>query len=343
MNIRKNVLLKNLTTFKIGGMAKYFTEVRNEKELKNAVNFAKEKKLPIFILGGGSDILVSDKGVDGLVISYKDLSIKFEKLNEESMLVISGAGTKWDDLVEQCVEKGLQGIECMSGIPGTVGASPIQNIGAYGQELKDVFVSLKAFNITNNKVINFNRDDCKFGYRDSVFKNSKYWQKYVIMEITLELVSGGNPAVKYESLSKYFIENNINNCTLEEVRNAVLDIRSSKFENPLEKGNAGSFFKNPIINKKSFENIKNKYPEIPFILNSDGTYKTFAAWYIENAGLKGMKFGNAQVSDKHALILLNATGNAKAKEIVNLAKIITDKTYKLFKIKLEPEVQYIGF
>ncbi len=343
MNFKENVSFKKLTTFKIGGPAKYYVEVSSEEELKESVDFAKERKLNIFILGGGSDILVSDRGFDGLVIKYKDDSIKFEESSSSGKVHVTvGAGTVWDDLVRLTVDKELGGIECMSGIYGSVGAAPIQNIGAYGQELKDSFVSLNAYEISSKKFVKFDKAACKFAYRDSVFKSKAYWQKYVIINICLELSTNVKPIIKYESLANYLLDKNISDPSLKEVRSAVLAIRSGKFENPEEVGNAGSYFKNPILQKADFESLRKKFQEVPFIENPDGTYKTFAGWYIENVGFKGKRIGDAQVSDKHALILLNSTGKATAEEIKSLEKEIIKVVLDKYNVKLEPEVQHIA-
>ncbi len=344
MKILENFSMKDLTTFKIGGNARYYAEVKSKDELNEAIEFAKSNKLPIFILGGGSDILVNDTGFAGLVISYKDSSINFEEnQNNNKVMVTAGAGMEWDKLVEICVERNMQGVECLSGIPGTVGASPVQNIGAYGQELKDSFVSLNAYDSTENKFVVFDYEACKFEYRDSFFKMKNNWQKYLITDITLELTKGGNPILEYDSLKNYFVEKNTINPSLNEVRKAVLDIRKTKFEDPKLVGNAGSFFKNPIINSTIRNDLLLTYPELPSFDLGNGKFKCFAGWFLEKAGWKGKTQGNAKVSSMHALILLNANGNATAKEVKTLAdKIIGDIKIK-FNITLEPEVQFIGF
>ncbi len=340
MKRSENVKLADHTTFKIGGVAKYFFEVGNETEILEVAGFAKENKLPIFVIGEGSDILVNDNGFDGIIVKYIGQDLEFKENNKKTLVTVE-AGMVWDVLVEKCVEKGLQGIECMSGIPGTVGAAPIQNIGAYGQELKDTFVSLIAFNISDEKFVKFSKDECKFAYRESIFKSAPYWQKFIIKSVTLALSKNSDPDVKYESLKKYLTEKNISNPTLLEVRDSVLEIRKGKFEDYRKVPNAGSFFKNPVINSDKLLNLKKKYNEIPCFDNGDGTYKCFAGWFIEQAGWKGKRVGNAQVSTKHALILLNPDSKATAMEVKELAKEIIGDVDKIFGIKLETEVQYI--
>lgn len=329
---------KELTTFRIGGRIKHFFEVKTKKEVVSAVSFAKKNKLPIFIIGGGSDILVSDNDYQGVVIRYGGESLSFV-----SNTVTSEAGVVWDKLVEETVNKGLQGIECLSGIPGTVGASPIQNIGAYGQELKDTFVGLTAYDIEKEKFVTFSKTDCEFGYRESFFKKPDGWQKFIIIDVTLRLKKDAPPEIKYDSLRNYLREKDIDNPSLIQVREAVLKIRETKFENPQKVGNAGSFFKNPIVSQKEFQKLKKESPDMPFFKNEDGTFKCFAAWFIEKAGWKGKKYKNVQVSSKHALVLINPEGKATAKEVKGLAEKISEDVYKKFGVKLELEVQYIGF
>src|SRR3989344_1400942 len=185
--VKENVLLKNLTTIKVGGVAKYYIEVKSRLQLEEAISFAINRNLKIFILGGGSDILINNKGFDGLVLKYLGTDIKFLSKNKKTTLVTAGAGMIWDDLVKICVGRNLQGIECLSGIPGSLGAAPIQNIGAYGQELKDIFVKLTAYDTKLNKFVSLNKKECQFSYRESIFKQKKNWQRYVIVDVTLML------------------------------------------------------------------------------------------------------------------------------------------------------------
>ncbi len=326
---------KDLTAFKIGGKIKHYKEVKNKEDVVDAVRFAKENKLSIFILGDGTDILASDNDFGGVVVRYTDSEIKF---NDDGT-VVSGAGANWDELVELSVEKKLQGIECLSGIPGTVGAAPIQNIGAYGQELKDTFVSLEAYDIENEKFVTLDSNYCDFGYRESVFKRRDHWQKYLICSVTLKLQRNKPGSLGYESLKK---EIQKDNPSLLEIREVVLKIRSDKFENPRVAGNAGSFFKNPIIESSEKERLESKYPGIKIFKFGD-KFKVSAGWLIEKAGWKGRSYKTASVSKKHALVLINKDWNGVANDFVELSdKIISDIKSK-FKIKLEREVQLINF
>jgi UDP-N-acetylmuramoylalanine--D-glutamate ligase/UDP-N-acetylenolpyruvoylglucosamine reductase len=326
--IRENVNLKNLTTFKIGGSARYFAEVKNDEEILGVCNFAKKNNLKIFILGGGSDVLVNDKGFDGVVIKFIG-----EKLAYEEGIITAEAGLIWDKLVEYSVKNNLEGIERMSGIPGTVGASPVQNMGAYGQEVKDTLICLRAFNFETGKFIDFLNKDCEFGYRESFFKKPDNWQKYLITAVSFKLNKNAEPITKYESLSNYLKDKKISKASLKEVRDAVLTLRKEKLENPEEFGNAGSFFKNPVV-EKEIEGI----PSYPF----GKKFKLFAGWLIDKAGWKGKTCGGAAVSSKNALFIINKSGQAKSSDVAKLANKIVESVKEKFGVTLEMEVQYIG-
>ncbi len=319
-------------------MISNYREVSDKKELVEATNFAKSEKLTIFIIGGGSDILVSDKDFDGLVIKYTG-----DKIDLNGELLTAESGVNWDDLVKYSVSKNLQGIECLSGIPGNSGAAPIQNIGAYGQELKDVFVSLTAYDIENEKFVEFDANDCGFSYRESVFKKKENWQRFVITDLTLKLNNNAGPDIKYDSLKNYLTEKGIQNPTLEDVREAVLIIRKGKFEDPKEVGNAGSFFKNPIFTKKDADELLVKYPEIPLREQEGESFKGSAGWFIEKSGWKGKTYKGAGVSPRHALILINPEGKATADDLMELSGKIIEDVHGKFGVKLEREVQLINF
>lgn len=342
MRKKQNVELKDYTTFKTGGRANYLIEVSSKGEVVKAVQFAKEKKLPIFVLGGGSDILMSDADFNGVVVRYTGDKLMVNGRGSR-VRVKAEAGMGWDKLAEESVKRNLQGIESLSGIPGTVGAAPIQNIGAYGQELKDTFVTLTAFDIEAEKFVEFDKDQCEFGYRESFFKKRENWQKYVITDITLELIRDGKPEVKYESLINYLNEKGIKNPTLSQIREAVLFLRGSKLEDPKVIGNAGSFFKNPIVEKGILEKIKKNFPDVQSYDLREGKVKLFSGWLIEKAGWKGKSLGPARVSTKNALVITNPDGRATAQEIKALADAISGNVFEKFGVRLEPEVQMINF
>lgn len=329
MKIKENVSLKELTTFKIGGPARFYAEVGNEEDVLEISKFVKENNLKILILGGGSDVLINDKGFDGMVIRYIADSISYI-----GGTITAGAGASWDDLVKSTVDHNLQGIECMSGIPGMVGASSVQNLGAYGQEIKDTLSGLCAFEFKSGKFLEFSNKDCQFDYRESFFKKPENYQKYLITSISLKLSKNGSPKVGYESLSNYLKEKNIGKLSLAEIREAVLSLRKEKLEDPKEFGNAGSFFKNPIVDKEI-----SGIPGYPF----GNKYKLFAGWLIEKAGWKGKIYKGAAVSSKNALFIINKSGKASSSDVIELAQMITDDVYKKFGVKLEREVQLIDF
>lgn len=308
---------RDITTLKVGGSIKHFFEVKNKEDLISAVVFAKSNSLPIFTIGGGTDIAVSDDDYNGVVIKYIGNSISYT-----GNKVTAEAGVSWDKLVEDTVNKNFQGIECLSGIPGSVGASPIQNIGAYGQELSDIFYNLTAYNIDKEKFVKFNKKNCKFGYRSSKFKNIKFWQKFIITDVTLELKINKN--------------NNLNS-----IRENILKIRKDKLEDPKLIPNAGSFFKNPIVDSIKKIELENKYSDIR-IFEFGKKFKISAGWLIEKTGWKGKSLGPVKVSEKHALVITNPDGKGTFKDIKKLANTIISDVYKMFGIKLEPEVQYIN-
>jgi len=329
------IYFSDLTTFRTGGKITKYFEVKNKEEIDRAIKFARQNKLPFFVIGGGSDILVSDKEFPGVVIKYIGNRISF---NNDGT-VAAEAGASWDKLVEESVAKGLQGIEYLSGIPGTVGAAPIQNIGAYGHELSEVFVSLEVYDIENEKFVTFDKKDCEFGYRESIFKRKDHWQKYIVCSVTLKLSKKKSGKVDYESLKKYISSPNP---TLSEIRGAVLTARKERLENPKEVGNAGSFFVNPIIDLPEKIKLESKFPDAKIYPFGD-KFKIFAGWLIEKAGWKGKTYKGAGVSPKHALILINKSGKASAREIYDLSEKIIADVYEKFGIKLEREVQLINF
>jgi len=341
MKIYKDYPLADLTTFKVGGKAKYFTKVRKQKDLFLALNFAKENNLAIFILGNGSNILISDSGFNGLVIKNEIKFLKFKSLKNKIILEI-GSGMDWDKVVLVSCKNDFTGIECLSGIPGTVGAAPISNIGAYGQELSEVFIKAKALDLQTYKIKIFSKKDCDFSYRTSFFKNNPY--KYFIISLTLSLNKNKKPVLNYLDLQRFF--QNKNNYNLKDVRRAVLRIRKNKGMT-LSAGlkSAGSFFTNPIISKNEFSNLKSKIKteKTNWFWPNDNKVKVSAAFLIEQAGFnRGYQKGQAAISPYHSLCLINLN-KAKAQEIVDLAFEIQKKVFQKFKVKIKPEVELIGF
>jgi len=338
MNILENYNLKNHNTFGIDIKAKYFATFSNEDELKKLLKFAKEKALSILILGGGSNVLFT-KDYDGLVIQNTILGIELVKQTNDHIYIKAGAGVKWHDLVVYTMEHQIGGIENLSLIPGTVGAAPIQNIGAYGVELKDTFESLEAISIENGEKLTFSFDQCQFGYRNSVFKNT-FKGKLVITQVTLRLDIIPNFKVSYGPIQETVKEMGVDQLSLSAISRAVISIRQSKLPDPGKIGNAGSFFKNPEITNKEFEQLKDKYPTIPSYPASTGFTKVPAGWLIEQCGWKGKTFGQAGVHKNQALVLVNY-GGATGDEIREISLQIQDSVFDKFGIRLESEVNII--
>jgi UDP-N-acetylmuramate dehydrogenase len=338
MKIIENYPLLNLNTFGLDIKAKYFTSINTVNELIEIKKTNEFKDLELLVLGGGSNILFT-KDFDGLVILNNIKGKEIIVQNHHSVFLKIGAGENWHELVMYCVDKGWGGIENLSLIPGNTGTAPMQNIGAYGVEIKETFVELEALEILSGKIVKFNNSDCEFGYRESVFKN-KMKNQYIILNITLELKKNPVFNVNYGDVKTILENQNIKNPSIKDVSNAIISIRRSKLPDPKKIGNSGSFFKNPIVSLKKLTLIKNKYPKIISYKINENEFKIAAGWMIEIAGWKGKRFNNFGVHEKQALVLVNY-GLANGMEIFNLSeKIILDIKDK-FGITLEREVNII--
>lgn len=338
MKIIENYPLLNLNTFGLDIKAKYFTSINTVNELIEIKKTNEFKDLELLVLGGGSNILFT-KDFDGLVILNNIKGKEIIVQNHHSVFLKIGAGENWHELVMYCVDKGWGGIENLSLIPGNTGTAPMQNIGAYGVEIKETFVELEALEILSGKIVKFNNSDCEFGYRESVFKN-KMKNQYIILNITLELKKNPVFNVNYGDVKTILENQNIKNPSIKDVSNAIISIRRSKLPDPKKIGNSGSFFKNPIVSLKKLKLIKNKYPKIISYKINENEFKIAAGWMIEIAGWKGKRFNNFGVHEKQALVLVNY-GLANGMEIFNLSeKIILDIKDK-FGITLEREVNII--
>jgi len=349
MVIRQNILLRDFTTFGIGGPAQYFTEVASEQELEEALNFSESKQLPFFVLGGGSNIVVSDEGFPGLVIANRIKGISISKDDNQVALMV-GAGEIWDEIVTYSVEHNWAGIECLSGIPGSAGAAPIQNIGAYGQEVSSVIKIVHAFDTYVKKMTGLDNAACGFDYRKSIF-NSVEHGRYIVTRITMGLKPGGTATLTYQDLKDKFPRPE--NSTLPEVRNAVIEIRARKgmVILPGYEGyrSAGSFFKHPVVSKEDFERIqelnefKKNDPRPWFWLLPSEKVKLVATRLIETAGFPpGFRKDKIGISPKHLLALINH-GGGTAGELILLAREIQEKVQKKFGITLTPEPEFVGF
>jgi len=343
MQIQEYVNIKDYSTLHVGGQFRYFYVVSSIEELSTICTLAKTdskyKDNPVFVLGGGSNIVFSDGvlNVFALKIEIKGFEI-INNTNEYADIKIGG-GEIWDEVVKRTVDMNLSGIEFLSGIPGTVGATPVQNVGAYGIEVKDTIQEVEVFDINSGVISIIPNEDCNFEYRDSIFKNEAKG-RYVIIAVTYRLSKFKPRIPDYPGVKRYFIENNINIPTLDQIRNAIINVRNEKLPNPKDIPNVGSFFKNPVISKEMANDIKIEYPEAKFFSINGSLTKIPAGWLIENAGLKGKSFGKVSVYDKNALILIN-NGDATKDDIIfarnEIIKIVQDK----FGITLEQEPEIV--
>ncbi|KXH85653.1 UDP-N-acetylmuramate dehydrogenase [Chryseobacterium kwangjuense] len=337
--MQENFSLQPFNTFGVDVNAKYFTEVETIDQLKDAIRYSKEHHLSVLFLGGGSNILLT-RDFDGLAIKLSLKGISEEDINENEVLVTAKSGENWHEFVLHSLEKNYGGLENLSLIPGNVGTSPMQNIGAYGTEIKDIFVSCTVLDLENLELKTFNLKDCHFGYRDSVFKQEGKG-KYVILDVTFRLTKKNHHIKTEYGAIKTELENmGITDPTIQDVSKAVIHIRQSKLPDPKEIGNAGSFFKNPTIPLTQFEDLKQKFENIPGYPNGD-MVKVPAGWLIEQCGWKGKQIGNAASHKLQALVIVNATGKATGKEIFDFSTEIIDSVKEKFGIELEREVNII--
>lgn len=336
--IQENVSLKPFNTFGIDVSARYFAEVNSAEELTEILKYS-NPQMPILFLGGGSNLLLT-KDFDGLVIRLNLKGITEEIINKHEILVTAKAGENWHQFVMFCLEKNYGGLENLSLIPGNVGTSPMQNIGAYGTEIKDVFESCKVLNLETLEIEIFNLEKCRFGYRDSIFKQEGKG-KYVILEVTFKLARKDHKIdVEYGAIKTELDHLGISNPTIQDVSKAVINIRQSKLPDPKEIGNAGSFFKNPTIPIAQFEELTQKFENIPGYPNGEFV-KVPAGWLIEQCGWKGKQIGNVASHKLQALVIINATGSATGKEIFDFSTMIIDSVKEKYGIELEREVNII--
>lgn len=337
MEIQSNFSLKKYNTFGIEAKANKFVAVHSIVELKAVLAANKNEKK--FILGGGSNMLLT-KDIDALVIHIDLKGKKIIKEDEDFVWVESQAGETWHDFVLYTIDNNFGGLENMSLIPGNVGTTPVQNIGAYGTEIKDTFVSCEAMNIETQEIRTFTNAECNFGYRESIFKH-EVKDQYIITSVIFKLTKRNHKInTSYGDILAELAKNNISEPTLKDVSNAVIAIRQSKLPDPKELGNSGSFFKNPIVAKSEFEKIHQKFPEMKYYEVSETEVKVPAGWLIEQAGFKGKRFGDAGVHKNQALVLVNY-GNATGQEILAVSKEVQKTVFEKFGIQIEAEVNVI--
>lgn len=335
--IQENISLKPYNTFGVEASARWYTEINSEEDLKDLFADAKWKSSNRLVLGGGSNLLLRED-FDGLVIRMNIKGIN-NKVNGEKVRIEAGAGEVWNDLVMYCVNNGFAGMENLSLIPGSVGASPIQNIGAYGVELKDVFESCRAFEIETGKFLQFDKEQCEFGYRESIFKKH-YKGKLIITSVVFSLSTTADLNTSYGAITDELNKRGITDPTIKDVSEVVSHIRVSKLPDPSTIGNSGSFFKNPVISEGEFKQIQSDFPDTVHFCLPNSTVKLAAGWLIEQCGWKGKKVGETGTWKNQALVLVNY-GNASGTDIYNVSTQIIEDVKLKFGVTLEREVNVI--
>ena len=350
MLIRENVSLAPFTTLCLGGPARFFATASGEDHVAESLSFARARSVPVFALGGGSNLVVADAGFQGLVIKIEIPGVR--RLDGAGRIAV-GAGVEWDAFVRHCADNDLAGVETLSGIPGTAGGAPVQNIGAYGQEAGETIAAVRAWDTLSDTIVELNRVECLFAYRSSIF-NTSCAGRYIVLQTEFLLQPNGRPSLKYNELQKRL--SGVSNPSLAEVRNAVLEIRKSKGmlvrpDDP-DSQSAGSFFKNPIISRDEFAAMEQNARDsgviaqsetIPHFDAPEGNVKLAAAWLMERSGFhRGYTHGRAGISTKHALALVNR-GGAQAVEIINLMNLIVERVMSSFGVSLRTEPVFIGF
>ncbi len=336
--LNQNTALQSLNTLGVAAQAKYFCEIQQRSDLPYLSSLPELKSSPTLVLGGGSNILFT-QDYEGLVIRNCLRGQTIAEETQSQICLTVAAGETWHDLVSHCVQQGWGGIENLALIPGRVGAAPIQNIGAYGVELKDVFHSLTAMDLNSGEIHIFNSDDCQFSYRNSIFKQTQY-QSLMVLDVTLRLQKQPNFNLSYPALANALAEIPESKLALKDIFDAVVAIRQSKLPNPAELRNAGSFFKNPIVSRDIYVDLAERFPKIPHFTVDTQSVKIPAAWMIEQCGWKGFREHNIGVYEKQPLVLVNY-GEREGDKLLALAKRIQESVYSSFNIQLEPEVRIL--
>lgn len=308
MDVHTQISLKNFTTMRLGGPARFMTIIRNQTDIALACKHAASQNIPVFVLGGGSNLLAHDEGYNGLVLKIEIPGFEVIADDPSSTTIKIGAGENWNEVVRRTVEMGLSGIEALSDIPGTAGAAPVQNIGAYGQEISETLVSLEAYDKKTDTFVILQNADCDFSYRNSIFRSTSTG-RYVITSITIKLSKYAPNPPFYDAVQTYFDTNDITLFTPQAVRDAVIAIRQDKLPDPAKKPNSGSFFKNAIVEEWQLNDLKAQYPDMPTFTLPDGKFKIPTGWLIEQTGLKGQLLHGIRVHDKNALVLINESAS----------------------------------
>ncbi len=335
MNIQTNIPLAQLTTMRLGGNASYVADVTTREELQQIYHNAKQMNQPVYIIGGGSNLIAHDEGFAGVIVHMKIPGIEVVSDDGESTTIRAGGGEVWDNLVKFSVERNLTGIEAMSGIPGTVGAAPVQNIGAYGQELADTFISLEAYDITTDQFVTLSSDECGFAYRHSIFRGEAQG-RYAIYSVTLKLWKQAPQPPFYDSLQKRFDALHVTDFTPQIIRENVLAIRADKLPDPAKVANSGSFFKNAIIEEWQLNAIKEQVEDVKYFDQGEGKFKIPAGWLIEACDLRGEVLHGMKVHDANAVVLINESAKSYADLAAARDEIVTAVQTK-FQIELQQE------
>jgi UDP-N-acetylmuramate dehydrogenase len=342
--IQENVSLAPLTTIGIGGPARFFMRATSVDDVREGLAWARERKLPLFVLGGGSNLLIADEGFDGLVLHVDLRGVVVESEDAAYAMVNVAAGEPWDEFVATAVQNGWAGIECLSGIPGSTGATPIQNVGAYGQDVSETVVRVETLDRTTDRVVWLTNEECRFGYRASLFKNIER-ERYVVLSVTFRLRKNGCATIRYPELQKHVDGAGVSTADLRGVRDAVIAIRKRKGM-VLDPGDPdtrsdGSFFMNPVLTTEQYEAFAQRAPGAPHF-PSGGEVKLSAAWLIEHAGFsKGFVHGNVGLSSKHSLAIINR-GGGTAREVVELVRMIQARVREAYGVEMHPEPNFIG-
>lgn len=335
MDLITNIPLSKYLTMKIGGPARFMAEVTSLQELKDIIKRCKEYNLKFYVIGGGSNIIARDEKFDGVIIRNRIMGMEIIEKTDTTATIKASAGEAWDDLVKLAVKHQLSGIAAMSAIPGTCGAAPVQNIGAYGEELSDTLVELEVLNTETGEVEQLENDDCNFGYRSSIFKE-EHPGKYIILSITLQLFKSKPMLPFYAGLQDYFDTAGITDYTVQAVRDAVIALRKAKLPDPAQQPNSGSFFKNTIVPEWHLNNLLMIYPKMPHFDMGDGMHKIPTGWLIDQCGLKGQLIDGMRVNPANALVLINESAYSY-KNLASARKKIIDAVYNKFKITIEQE------
>ena len=335
MDVRTKIPLKNYTTMALGGDARFMAPVSTVAEVMQIYQNAATQQLPIFILGGGSNVIARDEGFDGIVLLNRIPGFEVISDDTTTAVIKIGAGELWDDVVKRTVQMGLSGIEAMSAIPGTAGAAPVQNVGAYGQEIADTLISLEAYDSQTGRVVTLQAADCQFSYRHSIFRGREQG-RYCILNITIRLSHTAPQPPFYAAVTRYFDEHHITTFTPQAVRDAVIAIRADKLPDPAKRPNTGSFFKNVLVDEWRLAELEKEYAQVPHYQMPHNKFKIPTGWLIEKAGLKGRLLYGMRVHDKNALVLINESASSYH-DLAKARHEIIQTVYDTFHIQIEQE------